>query len=153
MPLKEDIPISSFAPGQADILFKTLVFQTLFPGKFSIKDPWLYDEIDEEDVGRAKDALRELMPLDTVVTDMWDWDLHFEDTTFKESYFDIAMGREDHALSEAECLKEDILRWIDEYGMDYAQEQYSEGQFEEWILGQCREFIIKWRLNILKQFA
>lgn len=153
MSMKEDIPISGFEPGQTDILFKTLVLQKLFPGKFLIKDPWPYDEIDEKDVGRAKDTLRELMSLDTMVTDMWDWDIHFEDTTFEDSYFDIALGREDYALSEAENLKEDILGWIDEYGMDYAQEQYSDGQFEEWILEQCREFIIKWRLNILKQFA
>ena len=77
MSMKEDIPISGFEPGQTDILFKTLVLQKLFPGKFLIKDPWPYDEIDEKDVGRAKDTLRELMSLDTMVTDMWDWDIHF----------------------------------------------------------------------------
>jgi hypothetical protein len=30
------------------------------------------------------------MPLDTMVTDMWDWDIHFEKLTFVDTYFDVA---------------------------------------------------------------
>jgi hypothetical protein len=130
---KENIPISRFGPHQADILFKSLILQNLCPGKFLIEDPCPRDELDENDVEAVRAALRELMPLDTTVTDMWDWDLHFEDTTFEDTYFDVALGPEDFAQAQAECLKEDLLQWIDEYGMDYAQEQRSEEEFEQWI--------------------
>jgi hypothetical protein len=153
MDSKENIPISRFGPHQADILFKRLVLQNLCPRKFLIEDPWLRDELDEDDVETVRAALRELMPLDTIVTDMWDWDLHFEDTTFEDTYFDVAFGPEDFALAQAECLKEDLLLWMDEYGMDYAQEQRSEEEFEQWIHDQCKEFIRKWRSNIVKRFA
>jgi len=92
------------------------------------------------------------MPLDTMVTDMWDWDIHFEHSTFIDTYFDIALGPEDAALAEVESLKEDVLGWIDEYGMDYAQDQMSKEEFEEFVVAQCREFILRWRSNIMRRF-
>ena len=151
----DNIPIRLFGPKQSAILYKTYIFQKLCPGKFLIEDPWPHDELSDEQVEEVKDTLRELMPLDTMVTDMWDWDLHFEDSTFEDCYFDVALGPEDSALAEAENLKEDILKWIDDYGMDYDQQSNSEEEgkeFEDWVLGQSREFITKWRNNIADKF-
>jgi hypothetical protein len=45
MDSKNAIPISQFGSEQAGILFKTLIFQKLYPGKFLIQDPWPYDEL------------------------------------------------------------------------------------------------------------
>ncbi len=88
-----------------------------------------------------------------MVTDMWDWDIHFENSTFVDTYFDVALGPEDVALAEAESLQEDILGWIDEYGMDYAQDQMTQEELEAMVLMQCREFILKWRDNIMGRFV
>ena len=148
-----DIPISRFGSEQCGILFKTLVFQKLFPGKFLISDPWPYDELTDEEVEAGKDVLRQLMPLNTIVTDMWDWDIRFEDLTLDDTYFDVALGSDEFAYSQAEHLKEDVLTWIQEFCMDYAQDQYDEGEFEQWVLGQWRDFIVKWRNNIEKKFG
>ena len=153
MDAKENIPISRFGPHQSNILFKRLVFQNLCPGKFLIEDPWQYDELDEDGVEALKDALRELMPLDTIVTDMWDWDIRFEDTTFEDTFFEVALGPEDNVFINVEYLKEDLLQWIDEFGMDYAQDHYKNEEFEQWVHDQCEEFIQKWRSEIVKKFA
>jgi hypothetical protein len=153
MNAKENIPISRFGKHQSNILFKRLVFQNLCPGKFLIEDPWLFDELDEDGVEALKDELIKLMPLDTIVTDMWDWDLHFEDTTFEDSIFEVALGPEENVFKYVEYLQEDLLRWIDEYGMVYAQDQFSDKEFEQLIYDQCVEFIQKWRSNIVKKFG
>ena len=54
MDSKNAIPISQFGSEQAGILFKTLVFQKLYPGKFLIPNPWPYDELTDEEVEAAK---------------------------------------------------------------------------------------------------
>ena len=107
------------------------------------------DDLTEQEVEGLRSALRELMPLDTMVTDMWDRDIHFENSTFENNFFDVALGPEDVALAEAESLREDILGWIDDYGMDYAQDQMTQEEFEALVLTHCREFILKWRGNIV----
>ncbi len=150
---KESTPIKLFGQAQADILFRVLVFQRLCPGKFLLEEPRPPDELTEQEIEGLRSALRELMPLDTMVTDMWDWDIHFENSTFVDAYFDVALGPEDVALAEAESLQEDILGWIGEHGMDYAQDQMTQEEFEALVLTQCREFILKWRGNIVGRFV
>ena len=150
---KDAIPISQFGSQQAGILFKTLVFQKLFPARFLIPDPWPYDELSDEEVEARKDALRQLMPLDTIVTDMRDYDIRFEDSTFEDTYLDVALGPDEVAYAQAEDLKEDILGWIQEFGMGYAQDQWTEEEFGQWVLNQCKDFILKWRSSIVKRFS
>jgi hypothetical protein len=153
MGTKGAIPISHFGSEQAGVLFKTLVLQKLFPAKFLIPDPWPSGELTDEEVQAGKDALRKLMPLDTIVTDMWDYDIHFEDATFEDTYFDVALGSDEFAYSQAERLKEDILGWIQEFGIDYDQGQRTEEEFGQWVLDQCKDFILKWRSNIVRKFS
>jgi hypothetical protein len=150
---KDATPICHFGSEQEGILFKTLVFQKLFPRKFLIPDPCPFDDLTYGEVKAGKDSLRQLMPLDTIVTDMWDYDIHFEDSTFEDTYFDVALGSDEFAYSQAEHLKEDILGWIQEFGMDYAQDQWTEEEFEQWVHNQCKDFIVKWRNCIVKRFS
>ncbi len=150
---KKNIHISRFGSDQADILYKRLILQKLCPGKFLIDDPWPYDELDDDGIEAVKDVLRELMPLDTLVSDLWDWDIHCEETTFEDTFFDVALGPEEYALKQADGLKEDILWSIDEFSLDFAEEQFNDGEFELWVHEQCREFIQKWRHDIFKRFS
>jgi len=106
------------------------------------------DKLSDEEREKVKDILHQLMPLDTMVTDMWDWDIRFEDITFEDCFFDVALASEDVAMEQAEYLKNDIIEWINEFNMDYAQNQYDGNEFEKYILDQCKTFIIKWRNNI-----
>lgn len=149
---QDNLPIKLFGPEQSAVLYKILIFQKLCPGKCLVTEPWPADELSDEEMEKAKDTLRQLMPLDTMVTNMWDWGIRFEDFTFEDCFFDVAIASEDFAMAQAEYLKEDIIRWIDEYDMDYAEEQFEAEGFEKWILDQCKAFILKWRNNIKDKY-
>ena len=96
-----------------------------------------------------KVELQSLMPMNSMIMDMWGWDLHFEDHAFDDCFFEVAFGSEKLALEKAPYLKDDVLKWIDEYKMDYAQEMYNKNDFEKWIYDECVKFIKEWRANIL----
>jgi hypothetical protein len=148
-----DMSISRFGDDQSNLLFRLYVLQKLCPGKFLLKAPWVYDELDDDAVCELKQSLTELMPLDTMVTDMWDWEIHFENITFEDSFFDIAFGTEPVAMEESGCLPQDILGWIDQFDMDYSYMELEQDQFEKWVEDECVRFISKWRSNIVEQFT
>lgn len=108
-----------------------------------------FAETDDEGI---KEKLIELMPLNHMVIDLWDWDIHFEEITFDDDLILIATGPEDYAIEQAKLLAEDFLRWIDEYDMDYDQENWPEGKFEDWIEEGCIAFIKDWRLRVSKEY-
>lgn len=151
--LKANTTLGAFGDEQVDAIFALLVFQRLCPRKFVLEDPFPYDELGDEEVEEMRATLTALMPLDTIVADLWDWDIHFEELTFGDSFFRVALGDEVNALAEAKILADDILGWIDEYGMDYAQESFEDDDFTAWIREESESFIRKWRLNIAKAFA
>ena len=103
----------------------------------------------EEQQADLKVELQSLMPMNSMIMDMWGWDLHFEDHTFDDCFFEVAFGSEELALEQALYLKDDVLKWIDEYEMDYAQESYKENDSEKWVYDECVKFIKEWRANIL----
>lgn len=111
-------------------------------------DSELSPETDDE---AMKEKLIELMPLNHMVMDLWDWDIHFEEITF-DDLVEVVTGSEDYAIEQAKLLAEDFLRWIDEYGMDYDQENWPEGKFEDWIKEECIAFIKDWRLKVGNEY-
>ncbi len=141
MSSKEDISSIQSPYELRNTPLKVRVIQKLCFSKTLHNDSWLSDELSEEEIMSVRNALQALMPMDTMVTDMWDWDIRFEDITFEESFFDVAFGGEDEIAGHAEQLKEDILTWIDEYAMDYAQEQWDDDEFEKWVYEQSVELI------------
>ncbi len=56
-------------------------------------------------------------------------------------------------MEQAKSLAEDILQWIDEYDMDHDQYKLGEGDFEAWVLEQCKNFVQTWRANIVKKYG
>lgn len=107
------------------------------------------DEEDEDDPIRER--LIELMPLDTIVTDLWDWDIRFESESF-DDIAEVAFGTDEGISEDAKCLADDFLRWIDEYDIDYNQQDWEPGEFENYIKEQCLAFMQAWRQNVKKEF-
>jgi hypothetical protein len=108
----------------------------------------------EEEVDEAlRERLRALMPRDSMVMDLWSWDIHFEDESF-DDISTVAFSDEDELAKYADTLAENFLRWIDEYGMDYNQQDWqSPDEFSGWIRQQCLDFLMKWRAIVKKEFA
>lgn len=152
MPDISKIPLAAFKPSQEEILFKVLMLQKLCPEKFLIENPHPLEELNSEEIWELKSKLNDLMPKESVILSLWDYDLHFEDTTFEDTYFDVTLGPEYLALAQSVTLQEDFLNWNIEYNMGYDQADWEEGEFDKWVLEECKNFIKKWRLNIYNKF-
>jgi hypothetical protein len=102
---------------------------------------------------KLRERLVALMPRESMVTDLWDWDIHFEETSFGDIK-DAAFADDEELGQYAENLAEDFLQWIDEYAMDYNQEGWSsDEEFSEWIGERCLEFMRKWRANVRNELG
>ena len=84
---------------------------------------------------KAKERrLVECMPLDTIVTDLWDWDIRFE----QESFGDI-----EGPLSAMSCLNrlpnsaDDFERWCDEYDPTTTRMNLTEKDFSAFVKEEC----------------
>jgi hypothetical protein len=120
---------------------------------------WAHPSIDNQRAGSEDEGeklierLVALMPCDTMVTDLWNWDIRFEDSSF-DDIVEAAFADEGDLAWYADALAEDFQRWIDEYGMDYNQQSWgSDEEFSDWIGEQCLEFMRKWRANVRKEFG
>lgn len=116
------------------------------------------DEEEEEDQDNDQDdeELRErlvaLMPRDSIVMDLWNWDIHFEELSF-DDLTEVAFADGDELAHYAGVLADDFLRWIDEHGMDYNEQDWpSHEEFAAWIRDECLDFMTKWRANVKKDF-
>lgn len=99
------------------------------------------------------DQLVVLMPRDSMVLDLWDWDIRFEDQSF-DDLESAAFATNEELLVHADSLSDDFLRWIDEYAMDYNQSGWdSDEEFEGWIRQQCLDFMKRWRENVRREFG
>jgi hypothetical protein len=85
-------------------------------------------------------SLLRLMPRDTMVTDLWCWDIRTEDESFSD-LAEIAFLDGDELLQHAAFLADDFLRWIDDFAMDYNQNEWEPAEFEEYVKEQCTDFM------------
>lgn len=93
------------------------------------------------------------MPSNSMVFDLWHWDIHFEDTSF-DGLEDAAFSDGDEQAAHAESLADDFLQWIDQYDIDYNQSGWdSDEEFEAWIRQQCLDFMKRWRDNVRREFG
>lgn len=111
------------------------------------------DEDEDEDDEEVRERLVALMPPDTIVTDLWNWDIRFEDLSF-DDVVEAAFSDGDELAHYAAALADDFLRWIDEYEMDYDEQSWpSHEEFVAWVGEQCLEFMTKWRSRVKAEFA
>ncbi len=107
-------------------------------------------EDDEEEDDELRETLIELMPRGSMVMDLWDWDIHFEETF--DDITEVAFSEGDELAQHADALADNFIGWIDEYGMDYNQEDSTPEEFSESIKKQCLDFMTKWRAAVRKEF-
>lgn len=111
------------------------------------------DENEDDEDAEMRERLIDLMPRDSMIMDLWDWDIHFEESSF-DDIEDAAFADDDELIQNAESLAIDFLQWIDEYGIDYDQQGWSSPEdFSEWIGQQCLDFMKKWRANVEGEFG
>lgn len=107
-----------------------------------------------EDPEEAKERrLIECMPLDTIVTDLWDADIRFEEESFGDIE-DAAFCDEEALEPIAEQLAEDFERWVVEYELDYNRNGFdSPEDFSAFVKEECLKFMKGWRSNVREEFG
>ncbi len=109
-------------------------------------------EISEDDLKVLKDKLNECMPLESIITDLWDWDAHFEKELPDDWYFEAIFGDENSIQVCAADLAGYFHEQVDYFGMDYNQHE-DEDSFKEFVFQESINFIRNWRDETLRRFT
>jgi len=137
-----------FLEANRDALFRYCLIAEASDGRVSIQPPLPRDDLTEEEFEALTDRLDACMPRDSMMMDLWDWDIHFERVLEDDWYFEAALGPECLIPSCADDLADLFLEKVDEYGMDYNQSQGDE-DFESRVREEAEKFVSEWRQNII----
>jgi hypothetical protein len=119
-----------------------------FPDKLCIETPYPPSVLSEEKIEQLMDCFRACMPRDSMMLDLWDWDIHFEDDLGIDWLYEAVFGDQASLDTSAEQLAEFFLEKVDEYDMDYNQTQSDEDfDFAAWVREEALTFIKHWREN------
>jgi hypothetical protein len=105
-----------------------------------------------EELQRLKDILKECIPIDSMIVDLWDWDVHFENSLEDDWYFEAVFGSSDKQEACARELADFFLEQVEDLGMEYNQHEDYE-LFLGIVAGEARQFIQGWRDNIFNRFV
>lgn len=117
-----------------------------------LNTPYPPTELSEERLEEMKGRINKCMPLDSMVTDLWDWDIHFEECLSDDWYFEAVFGPASSVALCSEQLAEFFVQKCDEYGIDYDQSA-DDPSFENLVREQTANFICGWRNNVFSSYA
>ncbi len=123
-----------------------------FPDRFALETPHPPEGLSEDEEDRLKERLRDCMPLDSMMVDLWDWDIHFEDLLEDDWYFEAAFGLPECVDERGQELADFFLEQVDERDMDYNQQEDPD-TFREMVEDEARKFVRSWRENIFKKLV
>ncbi|MGH7146939.1 MAG: hypothetical protein ACREIJ_03455 [Nitrospiraceae bacterium] len=123
-----------------------------FGEHFSMETPYPPSELTDQELEELKGSLNQCMPLESLLLDLWDWDIHFEDELGDDWYFEAVFGAQSSADSCSEDLANLFLEKCEEYGMDYKQQEDLEA-FKALVREEAVKFVTGWRKNIFNRFA
>lgn len=103
--------------------------------------------LEDDKLDDFKRRLGEFMPLNSIIIDLWDWDIQFQWELGDDWFLAAAFGDPGTLDSCATDLADFFLEKVDEYGMDYDQYDDREG-FADLIKKESMKFIENWRQNI-----
>lgn len=127
-----------------EVLFLSSAFNEAFD---SVRYHRELEMLEDNELDDLKWCLGEFMPLDSIMIDLRDWNIHFESELCDDWFLSAAFGHTDTLDSCSTDLADFFLEKVDEYGMDYDQHSDREG-FEDWIRKESMKFIENWRRNI-----
>ena len=104
--------------------------------------PYPAAELSEQQLRALKVCLNECMPLDFMITDLWNWDIHFEECLSDDWYFEAVFGSASSLRSCAEQLAEFFVEKCNENDMDYNQSQ-DDPEFESRIREHAANFVLE----------
>jgi len=128
------------------------ILEQLFPKHATVETPYPPAELSEQEIKVLRERIDEAMPKFSMMVDLWDWDIHFEKDLSDDWYYEAVFGRQSSVNVLAEELAEYFLEQVDEFAMDYDQDNDPE-IFHDLVMTEARQFIVNWRKNIQDQIA
>lgn len=108
-------------------------------------------ELSDEEFEELKNNINGCMPLGSMMVDLWDDDVRFEEDLSKDWYIKAAFGTEESLSECAEQLEEFFLEQVERLSLDYNQKG-EEDLFHDLIKDEARQFVKNWRKNIYSLF-
>ncbi|WP_332671655.1 hypothetical protein [Aromatoleum sp.] len=115
----------------------------------SLEVPVPASSLSDEALEEFKYSINECMPLSTMITDLWDWNIHFENEEYlgDDWYFDAIFGA---PSSLQDCAGQLAEFFIDECGaldVDYDHD-LDDPVFVSLVQEHAERFIEGWRKNL-----
>lgn len=115
--------------------------RVLRPDAQDLHDGELLEELVEQ--------LNRCMPLESMMIDVWDYDVHFEEDLGTDWYFEAAFGSPDSLQGCSQLLAEFLLEKVCELNLDYDQAA-DDAVFEARVREEAQNFIVEWRRRIVR---
>jgi hypothetical protein len=128
------------------------VLSQRFCERFGLQTPYPPSELSDEELYNLKEDLDKCMPRESMMIDLWDWDIHFERELSDDWYFETVFGDLDSAQDCADELADLFLEKVDEYEMDYDQHADPDA-FESLVHDEAVKFVTAWRQAIFDRYA
>lgn len=128
------------------------IMKMWFPDKDALeKKEYITTELSDEEFEELKNNLNGCMPLGSMILDLWDENVRFEENLTSKWYIEAAFGTEDSLSDCATQLENFFLTHVENLALDY--NQYGEELlFQELIRDEARQFVKNWRKNIYSLF-
>jgi hypothetical protein len=133
-----------------NVILGYYLFDSMGLKGIDLETPYPPATLTEEQLLELKDKLNEFMPVYSMIIDLWDWDVHFEDYLSEDWYFEAVFGDDKSIDYCAENLAEFFLEQVVKFDLDYDQFG-NEDFFEELVLEESKKFIVEWRENIFEK--
>lgn len=122
-----------------------------FPGRTDL-DP-TYPGSNNGEREAVKTALLAHVPLDSVLVDLYDWDVHFANELSDDWFFAAVTGPVGGMNEAAQELAEFFVEQVDKLGLDYNQGSQSPEAFQALVLTWSRDFVMQWRQRIVDHYT
>lgn len=154
MPRNERLAAKLSIPVDLDDLIQHVVVEYLRPAAENFSNPNIEFFLDCGDPDEARRRrLIEAMPPDSVVLDLVQQEMGFEDEAFLD-FEDAAFCDADEIAGHATALAESVEAWFDKYEVDWYEANYQSAEGRtNWIKGQCIDFMTRWRSNVRAEFG
>lgn len=129
------------------------IMRMWFPDKEADPKPErITSELSDEEFEELRTRLNGCMPLGSMILDLWDEDVRFEESLPSTWYLEAAFGTADSLADCAESLERFFISQVERLGLDYNQ-QGEEDLFLDLIRDEARQFVKNWRKNIYSLYT
>jgi hypothetical protein len=123
-----------------------------FSGRSSLETPYPSTSLSDDELPDMKTKLNACMPKQSMIIDLWEWDVHFESDLSDDWYFGALFGDSATADGSADRLADYFLERVEEHALDY--DQHTDRQaFEALVRKESRDFITAWRNTVFDRYT